>query len=96
MKRKSFNFNEDCPETTIRCDCGCGKRLVVTKYKDEDYEDYDITFQTDCTEKCLTFFERIKAMFNFIRGRTYVFSEVLLNKEDIKKLSENLLELLNK
>ena len=68
MTNISCNFNEDCPETTIRCGCGCGQRLVVTKYKDEEdgYEDYEVDFQTDCTEKGLTFFKRIVVAFKFM------------------------------
>ena len=97
-KNQPFDFNELYKEITIRCDCGCGERLVVTKCVDDEYnhEHYDVTFQTDCSHEGLTLFKRIKIAFKFIRGYTAELSGVILNRNDIKKLSKDLLELLDK
>lgn len=88
-----FNEKED-DRTVINIPCSCGTHSIQVEYFDNTIEDVFLSFYLDkfyCQEGVFkTIWKRIKVAFLILCGKKYRFEEIVLNKEDVKKLEQGL------
>lgn len=86
-------------QTVINIPCSCGAHSININYFDDETEEVYLSFFIDrfyIQEGILhTLLKRIKYAFLILCGKSYRFEEIVLSKEDLKKLEQEFHNILN-
>lgn len=80
------------PDIQVLCDCG--NHMVTIKQWDKDFDSYDLDFWD--TYDRMTFWERLKAVFNILTGGSYLSFNMVMTKADLMKLAGDIVDVYGK
>lgn len=89
-----YNENNDEKVIKIECSCGCGNEIRIQKNiyandKADYYLSLDVMqFYAKQQGVMKTIRHRIKTAFNFLRGKEYKLTDIVLEEEDIKEIKK--------
>lgn len=83
-------YSKDNKELIIDCNCSCSEGVKVKIVKEEDYYFYmsyiSGKYNTQQEQRIWRVFcNKIKRIWNVIRGKDYCFSEICMSKEDFQE-----------
>lgn len=90
--------SENCDEKEIicTCDCNCGSQIKITKFNTEDTYNLSIGSELFYSEQKGLFNiikTRIKRAFYDLIGKTYLYTDICLSKQQLHNLVESLKEI---
>ena len=78
-------------EVGVRCECGCNKFSVMRVVYDAEDEFVSILWESDYLKNETN---RLKALWNCIRGKETTYAETLVDRERAIKFFEEVIEML--
>ena len=89
-----YDKNKDNEKMIIvNCDCGCEEKLSISKIDEADrfyMTLHSCQFYTKQEGIFKIIIHRIKTAFMMLLGKEYLLTDIVLTKEDINKLKDNL------